>query len=348
MKIDSSAADSGLAHPASPTPIPPGEERVLVSILNWFDMPATLRCVENVLASDWPALDVIVIDNGSRPEEFAALKERFAQIRTIRPDHNLGFAGGHNLSLSIAKEQRYPFSLLVNNDATLAPDAITQMIKRFHAEEGVGLLSPVIRNDYDQNGIEFCGAWADYENLCIGRSRDIETIRSRESSSPASMWLHGTVLLIPLKTLETVGLLDERYFAYFEDNDFSARVANAGFYNRVAFEANAYHSAPQRVAEKGEHYFYLMARNKLLFWREHGHNGRSLRRRLKLIGEVLRFVAESRDRYSKTRCRAALLGFLDGIRNHSGPWVPGRQPPAWLARLILWHPWFLARLLGGG
>lgn len=348
MTSDSSAENSGLARPTSPALLPSREDRVLVSILNWFDMPATLRCIENVLASDWPEMDVIVIDNGSQADEFATLKERFPQIRTIRPARNCGFAGGHNLSLVIAQQERYPFSLLVNNDATLACDTITQLIKRFRAEEGVGLISPVIRNNYDQNGIEFCGAWADYENFCIGRSRDIDEIRNRESSSPASMWLHGTVLLIPLRTLDSVGLLDERYFAYFEDNDFSARVADAGFYNRMAFEANAYHSAPQLVAERGEHYFYLMARNKLLFWREHGHNGRSLRHRLKLIGEVLSFVAESRDRYSRARCHAALLGLLDGVRNHTGPWDPGRQPPAWLVRLILWHPWFLARLLGGG
>lgn len=346
MKSDFSAEGSGLARPASPTPSK--ETRVLVSILNWFDMPATLRCVENVLASDWPALDIIVIDNGSRPEEFEELKRRFPQIQTIRPESNLGFAGGHNLSLRIARDRQYPFALLVNNDATLAPDAISRLVERFHAEGKVGLVSPVIRNDYDQNGIEFCGAWADYDSFRLERSRDVEAVRARESSSPAAMWLHGTVLLIPLAVIETVGLLDERYFAYFEDNDFSARVAAAGFYNRVAFDANAWHCAPRFIAEKGEHYFYLMARNKLLFWKEHGHNARSLKRQLGLIGEVLTFVAESRDRYSPSRSQAALLGLLDGIRNHSGPWVPERKPPSWLSRLILWHPWFLARLLGGG
>ena len=47
-------------------------------------------------------MEVIVVDNGSKVNEAAIINQRYPQIKTIRSEQNLGFAGGNNLGINAA------------------------------------------------------------------------------------------------------------------------------------------------------------------------------------------------------------------------------------------------------
>ena len=224
MTIDSSAADYGLAHPASPDTVPSPEDRVLVSILNWFDMPATLRCVENVLASDWPELDIIVIDNGSRPEEFAELKERFAQIRTIRPGHNLGFAGGNNLA---ARSAAGEYLVMLNNDAFPEEGWLETLHQAAVAHPNYCFASRLLL-DSDPSLLD--GEW----NVChasglVWRKNHNQPATKSAVSPRFVMSACAAASAYPRGAFEQVGGFDERFIICGGDVDLCIRMNEAGY-----------------------------------------------------------------------------------------------------------------------
>jgi GT2 family glycosyltransferase len=119
---------------------------IRVVVLNYDGGAMTLECLDSILASDWPAdrLDVILVDNGSL-DDVATVVTRDQRYRDrvtlLEPLRNLGFAAGCNLGLRQPGDWTY--ALLINNDATLAPDTITQLVAaaRRHVDEPVGAIA---------------------------------------------------------------------------------------------------------------------------------------------------------------------------------------------------------------
>lgn len=108
----------------------PVSERVRVVVLNYDGGDMTLDCLDSILASDWPAeaLEVVLVDNGSLDgiAERVRTDDRYRGVVVLEPLANLGFAGGCNLGISQPGDHTHV--LLLNNDATLAPDAIRALV----------------------------------------------------------------------------------------------------------------------------------------------------------------------------------------------------------------------------
>lgn len=120
--------------------------RVRVVVLNYDGGAMTLDCVDSILASEWPAdrLEVIVVDNGSLDDVAATLtvEPRYRdRVSVLEPLRNLGFAAGCNLGLRQPGDWTY--ALLVNNDATVVPTTITNLVAaaQRHVTEPVGAIA---------------------------------------------------------------------------------------------------------------------------------------------------------------------------------------------------------------
>ena len=75
--------------------------RVLGVVLNYNGREITLQTVASLLAGDYPALDLLVVDNGSTDGSDAAVAERFPAVRRLRTEVNLGISGGLNLGFRV-------------------------------------------------------------------------------------------------------------------------------------------------------------------------------------------------------------------------------------------------------
>src|SRR5690606_33936073 len=87
-------------------------------------------------------------------------------------------------------------------------------------------------------------------------------------TQPESICLWGTAILARREMLEEVGLLDMRFFAYFEDSDLSARSSAGGWLNIMCMKAAVLHEGHRSTANRPPHFFYYMSRNEVLFWRK--------------------------------------------------------------------------------
>src|SRR5688500_5379740 len=95
--------------------------RVLVIVLNWNGADDTLACLASLADLEYPAFDILVIDNGSRVSVAAAVRERFPETRCIELPMNLGYAGGNNVGLRAAMAEGYAFACVLNNDTLVDP-----------------------------------------------------------------------------------------------------------------------------------------------------------------------------------------------------------------------------------
>lgn len=216
-----------------------------------------------------PDASVIVVDSFSdeyERETVKSLAEREGWL-TVLPSTNVGFGGGMNLGVALARQQGARCFLLLNPDAFLDAESLHALWAAV-PEDPMTLLAPkILRPD---GTMWFDGAHLDLNDGATRASRN----------SPAAAvgrnvpWLSGACLMVSQELWDLVGGFDERYFLYWEDVDLSYRVQSAGARIRVLEGAPAVHDeggthndagARPSSRAKSNTYYYYNVRNRLLF-----------------------------------------------------------------------------------
>ncbi len=142
----------------------------------------------------------------------------------IQTGGNLGFAGGNNVGLRYALSQTdCEYFWLLNNDTVVEADALSRMVEQMSVDQRVGICGSVLL-DYTSPqtvqafGGKRYGAWS-------GRILDMKhaTQPSPQSVSNSMDYVHGASMLVRREFLQTIGLMDEGYFLYFEEMDWAMR-----------------------------------------------------------------------------------------------------------------------------
>jgi len=170
---------------------------------------------------------------------------------------------------------------------------------------------------------------------------------SFEAQSPTGSptLLVGTALALRCRALEVIGLLDDRFFAYYEDNDLSARIAAAGW--RAAYVTTAVCLHRHRALhEYSSAALYLLARNQWIFWRSHTPQQyrRGMTRRL-LARSLHDLALLKKNRVDDCRLNAFLRGLLDAQLDRTGEPPASFEVSALIRTLALLAPYRLSSIL---
>lgn len=182
-----------------------------------------LRSLEKVKA------EIIVVDNNSEDGSSDLIKKDFPEVKVISNKENFGFAKANNQALRQAQGE---FILLLNSDTVVKPKALEELVEfaKQHPEAGVigaRLLNPdgsVQPSVFHLPTIK--GAVLEYWLKQKGTFEKYFPVDNDPREVEAVV---GAAMLIPKTVIEKVGLLDERYFMYFEDLDYCRRVKHTGF-----------------------------------------------------------------------------------------------------------------------
>jgi len=320
---------------------------VEIVILNWNGSVDTLRCIASLERQTYPNFSITLVDNGSTDgslEAFAGLGERV----TILPlGRNTGYTGGNNTAMRRAFAGSAAYVWLFNNDATAKPDTLAKLVAECEADPTIGLASPLILEEEACRSIQSgCGLF-DLAIPSYAPAHDRAEAAHWLRDFPARIALHGTALLVRRGLYQAIGGLEDRFFAYWEDIEYSIRGAAAGFRNIVVLDTAIHHSSKQTMnspASVKPHYYYFMARNELLMWRKLVSGTKFakaaswvLRRQLRQIRLMPGYEAG---------IDAILAGLWHGMRGVGGAYDPTRRMPPPLRGLLGKHPLLLARLLG--
>ena len=297
---------------------------VIVVILNWNKAQQSAACITALQSQTYRNFRVIVVDNGSVEGSLKPLHDLTFPFVFLCSESNLGFTGGVNVGICRAMADGADYVWLLNNDAEPAPDVLETMISAVAADQSIGLASPLIRNADAADEIEFCGGF--WDTAAFHTTDDPAIYRRWRETRPERIWLVGTALLLRRQLIETIGLFDEQFFAYWEDNDYSFRSMQAGFLNVLIPDAMVRHwsGRPKTNPDsKPPHYYYYLARNEILFFRKHF----SLKRMIKpLLWAIRRQLQQINRLQSYPAAVEALRGGLwDGMRGRGGAYNPKRK-----------------------
>jgi GT2 family glycosyltransferase len=223
----------------------------------------TKLCLEGIFRNtSWPNYEIIVVDNASRDETPAYVRDlasRLSSLRHILNRENEGFARAINQGLAAAAGD---YLVLLNNDTIVTRGWLGTMIRHLEQDPDVGMVGPVTnlagneaRINVDYTSIDQMEAFAEqYTRAHAGRSREMST-------------LGFFCAVIPRRVLSKVGLLDERFgIGMFEDDDLSRRVRQAGYRLLCVDDAfvHHFHRATFKLLDERE-YLKLFDTNRATF-----------------------------------------------------------------------------------
>lgn len=207
--------------------------RTLAVVLNWNGWSDTLTCLAALHRIDTPALDILVVDNGSTDGSTAHLLKQYPDLQLLQSGANLGFGGGCNLGIDHALRHGYTYVWLINNDAQVEPNCLQHLLGMMHTHPEVGAVGGVLFETHAPGHIQLWGGGRIHFGW--GAAQACKTPSKLDT-------LSGACMLLRAQALRAVGKFDSHhYFMYWEDADLSLRLRAAGWQLAVAAQANLTH-----------------------------------------------------------------------------------------------------------
>lgn len=313
--------------------------KIVIILLNWNGKRDTLECLSSLQKVTYPHFTPIVIDNGSTDDSVSVIRETFPEIPLFETKANLGFAGGNNVGIEWALRKKAEWILLLNNDTIVAPDFLSAFLQTAEQIPDAKIFGAKIYRYHDPKRIDHLGGFwnphiAEFESKAMGILDDGSSFEKPEPVDyvcGAALWMHRSVP-------ETIGLLEPKFFLFWEESDFCFRAKRAGFLTYTAPQAKVWHKVSSSFSGGKPHTHYFWWRSRLL-WLERNCSAeekRALYRRIVLpeLGKTVRHYLlrslqhlfcrspKPEQREKILRLRAGLLGAFHYFRRKFGNCPP--------------------------
>lgn len=236
--------------------------KVSVVVLMWNNSQLTIACLESLTSeSAYENLEVILVDNGSKPDEFTTVSQWIRQndkyeVVIVQNKSNLGFAAGMNAGIKAATGD---YVVLLNNDTQVTPGWVRKMMRHFRRNSDIGILGPL--TDHCGNEAQVSLPFGDWSKTAL------KLVLRRTSTAKSAQSLGFFCVMISREVLEVVGLLSEEYGrGYFEDDDYCNRVRGAGKICAIAQDVFVHHEMSASFDQiETEDRRLLFERNKTIY-----------------------------------------------------------------------------------
>ncbi|AKM81441.1 MAG: Glycosyltransferase [Candidatus Pacebacteria bacterium GW2011_GWF2_38_9] len=267
------------------------------------DTKATIQSLADIAHNGFD-YRVIVVDNGSKePLSFnKVFLKNNPKVDLLRSESNLGFSGGNNLGIQHAIDHYdSDYYLLLNSDTIVTKDFLQELVKMMKSDPRIGLAASKVyfhrgyeyfENSYTEaekhHVLWYVGGRIDWTNLLSYHIGIDEVDRGHFNNETETDYATGCVMMISREVIERVGRLDDRFFLYSEDVDFSLRVREAGLKVMYCPSSVIYHKIGRSTGGAGSPLQqYYQTRNRLFLTFRHAPM-RSKLTALHLIFDILR------------------------------------------------------------
>ena len=238
--------------------------------INYNGLNDTCELMDTLPLED-KSIEVIVVDNASKEDEATIIEQHYPQVRVIRSQKNIGFAGGNNLGIKAAKGK---YLFFINNDTLLevrgkrleVREMFQPLIDRLESSPKVGVVCTKIRFSWGDNPIQFAGytplSRITMRNRAIGCG---EIDQGQYDTAHPTPYAHGAAMIVKREVIEKTGLMPECYFLYYEELDWSMMICRAGYEIWYDPIVTVYHKESQTTGQQSPLRTYYITRNRLLF-----------------------------------------------------------------------------------
>lgn len=239
----------------------------LVSIItvNYNQSAVTKDFLRSLLEISYTEIEIIVIDNGSPNDTAEKLAEEYPHIQLILSSENLGFAGGNNLGVKVAKGK---YCLFINNDTEVEPDFLEPLVERLENNPDIGILSPKIKFHHTPDTIQYAG-YTPYHPITL-RQHLIGFRQKDDGQYDVGGYTfagHGAAMMVPMSVIDEVGMMAELFFLYYEEHDWCERIKMAGYKAYYEPKSTVWHKESISTGKESPLKAYYITRNRILFAR---------------------------------------------------------------------------------
>lgn len=323
--------------------------RVAIVILNWHGGADTAACLDSLSHLKHTNFNVIVVDNASTDNSIELITNAIqqqskgdapllyqsidldmidsktqplcvnAKFNLIKAPINGGFAYGNNLGIKAAMlDASFDYVWILNNDVVVDPEALTELIDKAE-KTGSRMVGSVLVYFDDRQTIQCVGGVRFNLFRAVGEQVGHGNTWAKGNNIPepeSLSYIAGASMLVSIETIRQFGMMDERYFLYYEEIDWAKQLSNAGKMV-VATRSIVFHKEGASIGTSSRSKrslisYYYLARNLVIFYRKNYP--------LLLIFAVLRNFREAlraldiRDfSISRTIVRATWHGFLGKV-----------------------------------
>mgnify|MGYP003331941202 CR=1 FL=1 len=242
---------------------------VYIILVNWNGKNDTLECLSSLQKVTYTNFKVLVVDNASGDGSVEAIRKEFSNIELITNKENLRFSGGNNVGIQYALNNNAELVLLLNNDTTVEPNFLSELITISEKNKNVGIVGAKIFYYTNKKRLWYAGGTINFKTG-MSKHRGIREVDTKKYDNVEEVdYITGCCMLLKREVVEKVGMLDESYFIYGEDADWCLRAKNAGYKLMYAPSAIVYHKVS---VSSGGNFSWFKNWNKLksnlrLLWR---------------------------------------------------------------------------------
>lgn len=241
--------------------------KVTAVILNTNHRDDTLACLDSLSRQDYPDLHVIVLDNGSTDGSVEAIRRAHPEAELIALEQNLGYAGNNNTGIQAAAAQGADWVFVMNEDIVLAEDAVRILVAEAESDPAVGMVGPLVYHFDQPRVIQSAGGWMSrgWQSRHFGQNEPDEG----QFSQPREVdWISGCAILVRRALIKQVGMLDARFFYYWEETEWCLRAKQAGWKVLFVPAAKIWHKGVQVDYAPSPNVTYYWTRNWFLMLRK--------------------------------------------------------------------------------
>jgi GT2 family glycosyltransferase len=292
--------------------------RVCAITVNWNRADDTMECLQSLVKSGLDSSSIIVVDNGSTDASVELISREMPSVQIMKMGENLGYIKGVNRGISRALENGAQMILLINNDATVDPDAIDRLLEAAERRKVAGIIGPKILY-YGRNVIWFAGGKFDWR-WGFSSHPGMDQVDITEDKEEKVDFITGCVMLVRREVFEEIGLFDESYWMYAEDLDFCLKALSKGWESWVISSAVAHHKVSASSGVKGSNVMtqmrsYYYAKNMLILVKNMPWSEGSYTRLLgQLFVRLPYYTVQISLQGVKGGLKAYFQGMIDGFR----------------------------------
>lgn len=193
-------------------------------------------CLASLNEQSYKDFKILVVDNASSDGSIPYMQENYPEIEVIALEKNYGFSKAVNVGI---KHSKTPYVILLNNDTTVDPHYVEEMVKAIKKSKRIFSVSSKMIQMYHPELIDSAGdlytlvGWG----ICRGAGRPIENYTEADEIFTAC----AGAAIYRRSAFEKIGYFDESHFAYLEDIDVGYRAKIYGYKNTYCPTALVYH-----------------------------------------------------------------------------------------------------------
>ncbi|HXW01692.1 MAG TPA: glycosyltransferase family 2 protein, partial [Anaerolineae bacterium] len=292
---------------------------VITIILNTNRRDDTLDCLTSLAQNTYQNHKVIVLDNASSDGSVEAISLKFPAVEIISLTENRGYAGNNNVGIEAAMAQQADWVFVLNEDTILDPECIAHLIEVGESDPKVGIVGPLVYHYDEPNVLQSAGGHLSryWEGSHIGQNE----VDSGQFNQPRKVdWISGCAILVRREVIEQVGMLDERFFYYWEETEWCLRTNRSGWRIVHVPQAKLWHKGVQRDYRPKPSVTYYSTRNRfLMLAKHHAPLTTWLVAWLQILRILVSWTIKPKWRPMHQHRNAMWRGIVDFLRHRWGP-----------------------------